>query len=240
MSGREGLVLFGAAALLALGAGAGAQKLLGPTPQDVAAAYGAESLGRFDRLGFTFNVERDGQRLVSRTWTWSPKTGQVVHKSTDPDGQPVEAAYDRAQLGSAPAEPLAAIEAQFVNDTYWLLFPWHVVNDSEVEVTRDGPRPLPIGEGEAPRLTVAYTGQGGYTPGDVYELYVGPDNRILQWVYRRSGTGEPRAMTWADHVRLGPLWVAREHLSTDSRTRVWISELSATLDGQELTAQSAD
>lgn len=202
----------------------------GPTPDDVAKAYGIESFDQITRLSFTFNVERNGKQVVSRSWIWETKTGQVTYSGPNESGAPVSLSYNRR----TEAKVHERIERGFINDSYWLLFPFHMVWDFGATVTLDGTQPLPIPPGEAQRLTVRYAAHVGFTPGDVYELYVGPDQRILQWVFRAGGKGEPRPATWADHRRLGPIVVSLDHRGPAGQFRLWFSDVSAEVDGKQV------
>ena len=49
-----------------------------------------------------------------------------------------------------------------------------------------GTSKLPLGEGSAEKIVVKYASDGGYSPGDTWELYVGTDGRIIY-----SATGAP-------------------------------------------------
>ena len=56
-------------------------------------------------------------------WEWEPKTVKISYEGTDKDGKPVKVTYVQSQLNSQPANVRDQIEASFVNDNYWLLFP---------------------------------------------------------------------------------------------------------------------
>src|SRR5438045_6093071 len=53
---------------------------------------------------------------------------------------------------------------------------------------------------------VKYAG-GGYTPGDTWELFVGPDYRVKEMAYHRGGSVKPSLViaTWAGYKKAGPL-----------------------------------
>ena len=98
----------------------------------------------------------------------------------------------------------------------------------------------PIGGGEARRIEVRYPPAGGYTPGDVYELYVGTDGRIAEWVYRRGGDARPTRMsTWEAHRRLGPLVVSLDHRGPGG-FRVWFSDVAAKIRNRPEWIHPAD
>jgi hypothetical protein len=56
----------------------------------------------------------------------------------------------------------------------------------------------------------------GYTPGDTWELFVGPDKRVKAFIYRRGGPKKPSVViaTWKDYKKAGPLPVATDHPGT--------------------------
>jgi hypothetical protein len=98
-----------------------------------------------------------------------------------------------------------------------------------------GPAPLPIGSGTGRRLVVAYPPDKGYTPGDVYEIFVDERFRIQQWIYRKGGAAQPtRITTWEEYERLGPLTVSLLHRSADETFRLWFTDVGVKLKGQKL------
>jgi hypothetical protein len=201
--------------------------------QRIGKAAGVSGFDRIDALRYTFNVQI-GERRISRSWVWEPQPNRVVLKAEN-DG----ADYNRAELGSS--EELRAVDARFVNDNYWLLFPLHVYWNVRASVQDAGQSALPIGSGSARRVIISYPAGVGYTPGDVYELFLDGDFKILQWIYRKGGATEPtRITTWEDYRRLGPLTVSLNHRSADGGFRLWFTDVGVKLKGEKLwTAPSA-
>jgi hypothetical protein len=80
-----------------------------------------------------------------------------------------------------------------------------------------GMQKLPLGKGSAKLVTVKYP-NGGYTPGDTWDLYVGSDNRIKEMVYHRGSPKSPVpalvTVTWAGYKKAGPLLFSTEHRGT--------------------------
>ena len=201
--------------VLALTTTAGAQTRPAIAEQ-LAKTYGLDSFGQIDSIRYTFNLEIPGVN-VSRSWVWEPKTGRVSYESKDKDGKPVKATYVRSQLSSQPANVQSEIEPAFVNDQYWLLFPFHVYWDTSANVQDLGMQKLPIGSGSAKHVVVKYPAEvGGYTPGDTWELFVGPNGRVEQFIYRRGGPKKPSLViaTWAGYKKAGPLLISTEHRGT--------------------------
>ena len=86
-----------------------------------------------------------------------------------------------------------------------------------LEVTDKGKEKLPLGKGSAEHLVVKYPAEaGGYTPGDTWELFIGPDKRVREFIYRRGGPKKPSIViaSWAGYKKAGPLLVSTEHRGT--------------------------
>ena len=82
-----------------------------------------------------------------------------------------------------------------------------------------------------------YPSDVGYTPGDTWELYVGSDNRVQQFIYRRGGPKKPSLViaTWADYKKAGPLLFSTDHRRTaDGKPlRISFSDVSVKLTGSD-------
>src|SRR5260370_12535826 len=150
-----------------------------PVAEQIAKTYGVDSFGQIDAIRYTFNVEFPGVNL-SRSWVWEPKTGQVSYEGKDKDGKPVKVTYQRSQLNTQSDAIKNEIDPGFVNDQYWLVFPFHAYWDSSADAQDKGMQPLPLGSGSAQLVSVKYPSDVGYTPGDTWDLYVGQDNRVAQ------------------------------------------------------------
>src|SRR5467141_1091190 len=196
-------------------AAASSAQTVPPIAEQIAKTYGLDSFGQIDAIRYTFNAEFPGVKL-SRSWVWQPKTGQVSYEGKDKDGTPVKATYVRSQLNSQPANVKDDIDPGFVNDQYWLLFPLHVYWDTSADVQDKGMQKLPLGDGSAKLVSVKYPSDGGYTPGDTWDLYLGKDNRVEQLFYHRGGTKKPSAViaTWEGYKKAGPLLISTDHRGT--------------------------
>ena len=208
--------------LLILPATSGAQQRP-PVVEKLAMTYGLESFGQIEAIRYTFNAQSP-RGNHSRSWIWEPKTDRVTYEGEDKSGKPVKVTYLRSQLGSQPAEVKSRIDPGFINDQYWLLLPFHVVWDTSATVENAGMQKLPLGKGAAEKVVVKYPSAGGYSPGDTWDLYVGPDGRIQEFVYHR---GEPRKplvviATWADYKKAGPLLLSLDHRGTANGKSVHI------------------
>jgi hypothetical protein len=205
-----------------------------PIVDQVAKTYGLDSFGQIDAIRYTFNIQIPGLNL-SRSWVWEPKTNQVSYEGKDKDGKPVKATYLRSQLDSQPANVKDQVDPAFNNDQYWLIFPFHVYWDG-ADVQDNGMKKLPLGKGEARQVVVKY-GSGGYTPGDTWELYVGSDNRVQEFIYHRGGPLKPSVVitSWAGYKKAGPLLISTDHRGTaDGKpARIFFTNVSVKLAGSD-------
>ncbi len=202
--------------------------------EQVAKTYGLDSFGQIEGIRYTFNADF-GKVKLSRTWVWEPKADRVSYEGRDKEGKPVKLTYVRSQLSSQAAVVKDEIDPGFVNDQYWLLFPFHASWDSSAEVEDTGMHKLPLGKGSARRVVVKYPSEGGYTPGDTWTLFVGTDNRIQEFIYHRGGSVKPTVVvaSWGDYKKAGPLLVSQDHRGTaDGKPlRIFFSDVSVKLTG---------
>ena len=204
--------------------------------RDIAQHYGIDRFDQIEALQFTFNA-RVGAKHVRRPWLWKPGSGEVTYGGAPPSSA---VTFSHPLPAGTTDTDLRDLDAKFVNDRYWLLFPLHLAWDHDAVVEDQGLARRPIGGGEARRIEVRYPPAGGYTPGDVYELYVGTDGRIAEWVYRRGGDARPTRMsTWEAHRRLGPLVVSLDHRGPGG-FRVWFSDVAAKIRNRPEWIHPAD
>src|SRR5262245_58767618 len=105
------------------------------------------------------------------------------------------------------------------------------------EVQDKGMQKLPSRKGSAKLVSVKYSSKGGYTPGDTWDLYVGDDNRIEEFVYHRGGEKKPQVVstTWEAYKKAGPLLFSTDHRGTadGSPVRVSFSNIAVKRVGSE-------
>lgn len=211
---RETMIRVLAVGMLVVAATSWAQQRP-PIVEQIAKTYGIDSWGQIDAIRYTFNLDTPG-RKASRSWTWEPKADRVTFEGKDKDGKPVKVTYVRSQVNSQPDNVKKEIDPGFVNDQYWLLFPFHAVWDTAAKVEDKGKQKPPLGKGSAEHVVVKYPSDIGYTPGDTWELYVGPDNRVEELVFHHGGSAKPGVViaTWTGYKKAGPLLFSTEHRGT--------------------------
>jgi hypothetical protein len=208
-----------------------------PILEQIAKTYGLDSWGQIEAIRYTWNGEIPGLFKLSRAWEWEPKTNKVSYEGKDKDGKPVKATFTVSEQSQSDLVK-NVVQPAFVNDNYWLLFPFHAYWDTSATVTDEGMQKLPLGNGSARLVRVKYPAEaGGYTPGDTWELYVGKDNRVEQMVYHRGGPTKPSLVTarWAGYKKAGPILISTDHPGTaDGKPlHITITDVAVKLTGSD-------
>ncbi len=191
--------------------------------KNIASAYGIDSFKNISSIDFSFNVKTN-KRQIKRTWHWEPKTKKVVYKGPDKDGNSIEYTYFTNDTSKDNLKLF--VDERFVNDQYWLLFPFHLIWDSNVQLTYQAKSKFPISHMPAHKLVVSYPNNVGYTPGDIYELFFDDNYFIKEWIYRSGGsTQNKRAITWEENKKFGPVTISTFHTDSDKQFSLWFSDI---------------
>ena len=183
----------------------------------LAQAYGIDNFNKIKQLRYTFNVARNDTVLVSRKWLWNKESGEItmINKQDTVN-----------YLQSNVTEDLKKADHSFINDKYWLLFPFQLVWDKDMTCTNMGVNKAPISGKEMTKLTIQYGNEGGYTPGDAYDLYLDEDWIIQEWEFRKSGKESPGSViTWEGYKDFNGIKVATDHLNNDSGLRIYFTDI---------------
>jgi hypothetical protein len=179
--------------------------------QKVADQAGIEAWNDVERIEFTFNVAKNGDTLTSRAWSWKPKTNEVQLVSK---GKTVS--YNRNQeLDSLTV----STDRAFVNDVYWLLPAYKLVWDQGTKISYP----------EDQLIQLEYTGDGGYTPGDRYDLKVDENNEITEWSYYPNGAAEPAmTTTFENYKTYNGIRIAHDHKTADGNLNIFFTDVKTT------------
>ncbi len=172
------------------------------TAKKLAYTNGLENWKNVNEIQFTFNVDRGGNHS-ERSWVWMPKTEDVVMTTAKDTVK-----YNRNNL----TEETKKTDAAFINDKYWLLAPYNLAWDSGTTFTESKDQIAPISKEKMNKLTIVYSNEGGYTPGDAYDYYYRDDYKIKEWNYRQSNSETPSmSTTWEDFSDFNGLNIAKMH-----------------------------
>jgi hypothetical protein len=211
-------------------------------------ALGGENAWNNTRyLRFTFAVDREGKTVVSRDHTWDKWTGRYRLEGTDKegkkyvvlmninskegtgrkDGNPVE--------GDALKRLLEDAYGAWVNDTYWLIMPYKMM-DPGVVLAYEGEAKEKDATWDKVRLSFDNV---GLTPKDKYWAYVNRKTGLVdRWDFVLKGENKPPStFTWEGWKRYGSVMLAPERKSPKDGTRIYfpVLEVPASIPEQAFT-----
>lgn len=186
-----------------------------PINVQVALANGYEEFDLVQQINFTFNVRVNDTLRTTRAWKWFPKEDRVELTEKE------ETITYNNDGDFTEAEQLA--DRKFINDTYWLMFPFHLVW-SDFNMEHNPSSEAPISKELMQQLTISFDNEGGYTPGDTYHIYFKDDKLIREWTYVSSG-GRNLTTTWEDYKNFNGLNLAQMHKSEDGSFQLFFTDV---------------
>ena len=163
--------------------------------QKIANAHGFEIWNKVDEVRFTFKGKR--------TWLWKPRTDAVtLIKDT------VSINYNRKAIDTS----LIRIDRSFINDKFWLFIPFQLVWDKGTNISNPIKEKAPISGKTKNKITIVYSGNGGYTPGDAYDIYYNDAYFIEEWVFRKGNRQKPSIVnTFENYQDFSGIKIALHH-----------------------------
>lgn len=187
--------------------------------QKVADAYGINKFKKAKAIAFTFNVKRDTFPATYRSWNWNIEQNTVTMTTAKET-----VTYRRDTIKSAA---MKSVDGRFINDQYWLIFPFHTVMDKGCTLTQKDNVTSPIGKVNTTMLTVQYNNVDGYTPGDAYDLYIDKNYMVAEWVYRSKGVAKASLNTkWENTVKNEGIKTATNFPSEDGKFKIFFTGVS--------------
>ncbi|WP_348661666.1 hypothetical protein [uncultured Olleya sp.] len=187
------------------------------TAQKIANANGISNWKNVTQIDFTFNVDKDSTHF-ERSWSWQPKSKQVT-LITDKD----TISYNRSNMDSTAM----MADRGFINDKFWLLAPFQISWDKGTTITDTIVELAPISKVKLNKLTLTYTSDGGYTPGDAYDFYYDKNYIIKEWIFRQGNTTKPSMITTFENYQdYNGIKIAKDHKQNDSNWNLNFSNIS--------------
>ena len=187
--------------------------------QKVADTYGLASFNAAKSISFTFNIKRDTFPVSYRSWNWN-KAQNIVTMTTAKE----TITYRRDTIKSAA---LKNVDGKFINDQYWLIFPFHIIMDKGCTLTKKENVMAPISKKNTTMLTVQYNNIDGYTPGDAYDLYIDKNYMVTEWVYRNKGVEKPSLSTkWQENITNKGMKTATNFPTEDGKFRIYFTGIA--------------
>jgi hypothetical protein len=182
----------------------------------IAEANGIAKYNNIEMLEFIYNVQKDTANASSRHWQWFPGTNEVVFMT--------DSGNTKFKRNDTTTQELKKLNARFTNDEYWLLYPFHLAWDKGMELMDSNMKAAPISGKSLHKITAKYNNKDGFTPGDMYTLYLDDNQLIQEWEYHKGGSSKPSLVTtWEDYKEFNGLQIAQEHKSKDGKFRVWFT-----------------
>ena len=126
-----------------------------------------------------------------------------------------------------------AADRAFINDKFWLLAPFQLVWDTSATISETKMAEAPISKTELNLITLTYPNEGGYTPGDAYDIYYGNDYLIKEWVFRKGNSVEPSLTTTFENFKdYNGIKIATDHKMADGNWNLNFTDVNITLDEQ--------
>ena len=174
------------------------------------------------QIDFTFNVDRNGNTVSKRGWSWKPKTGDVTMIQNNKKVTYNQNAIDSTAIKSDQA---------FINDKFWLLIPLQLVWDEGTQIIVQDSAVAPISQQATKKLTILYGDKGGYTPGDAYDIFYTNNYQIKEWVFRKSNSTTPSLMnTFENYQTVEGIPIATEHKDADNTFNLYFTNITITTE----------
>lgn len=184
----------------------------------IANAHGYANWKKVEQLQYAFNVSR-GENTFKRSWKWNPKTQQIqCITATDTvqytRSNSLDSIYTKTDRG-------------FINDKFWLLLPFQLVWDEEsFTYTNSKNAKHPFTQEACNQLTIVYKNEGGYTPGDAYDIFYNNAYEIVAWNYRKGNAKLPNLTTsWEEYTEIQGLKLSQTRNNADGSFKLFFTDL---------------
>ena len=192
------------------------------TAEKIANAHGFENWQNVKQINFTFNVDTENSHS-QRIWSWNPKDHKVIFST----GGDSIVAIDRLKVDSTTID----LDKGFINDKYWLLVPFQLIWDTTATISEQTKTEAPISKTELNLITITYPKEGGYTPGDAYDIYFNDSYLIQEWIFRKGNSKEPSlTTTFENYQDYKGIKIATDHKMADGIWNLNFTDISIILD----------
>lgn len=188
------------------------------TVEKIAQEAGIKNWDSISQIKFTFEVGKAGRALYQRDWLWDKKTNNVTLKTkTDTVTYNRNWAMDSIQKSADRA---------FVNDVYWLIPEFKFTTDKGTKIIEKTNAVAPISKDTLDMFTIIYSNDGGYTPGDAYDVYYDQDHKLKEWTYHQGNDTTVHMMTTFEKFETyNGVTIARDHRTPDRMTSIYLRNI---------------
>lgn len=190
--------------------------------EKIANAHGFENWDKVSEVQFTFKVDRDTVKGNGRSWIWKPKKNEITMSVGN-----AKVNYKRHEMDSSHI----GADRAFINDKYWFLVPFQLVWDASATLSEPVKKESSIGKETLDMITITYPSEGGYTPGDAYDIFYDENYLIKEWVFRQGNSETPSlATTFENYQDFNGIKVAIDHKKDEGKWNLNFADVSITLD----------
>lgn len=191
------------------------------TAEKIANAHGYENWHKVKTFAFTFGGKMEDPNS-GRAWVWNPKTNDI--KLTR-NGEIIE--YNRNNMDSIALKA----DRGFINDKFWALIPFQLIWDEGTTISEPTNAESPIKKQKLNKIVLTYSNEGGYTPGDAYDIYYDDTYIIREWSFRRGNAPEPTlSNTFEDYQDFNGLKIALSHKRGENERNLLLRNIKVEME----------
>lgn len=189
--------------------------------QKIANAHGFQNWNKVKTFHFTFGGNIDDPDS-GHAWVWNPKTSDI---QLTRNGEIIE--YNRSNMDSVALKA----DRAFINDKFWALIPFQLVLDEGITISEVEKNISPVKQEQLNKITVLYSNEGGYTPGDAYDIYFDDNYMIREWSYRKANAPEPSlSNTFENYQEFNSIKIAQEHKKEEGDWNLLVRNIKVVFD----------
>ena len=189
--------------------------------EKIAYAHGYKNWQDVEKVEFTFKVDRDSIKGSGRSWIWFPKKDSVIMKA----GEEI-VKFNRSNLVGVPPNA----DRNFINDKFWFFVPFQLIWDDSATISEPKIAESPVNKEPMNMITISYPKEGGYTPGDAYDIYYDENYLIREWSFRKGGSPNPLlSNTFENYQNYNGIKVAIDHKKDDGNWNLNFTDVKFTM-----------
>ncbi len=189
--------------------------------EKIANAHGYQNWKNVKNFQFTFGGKIEDSSS-GRAWVWNPKTNNV---KLIRNGETTE--YNRNNMDTIALKA----DRAFINDKFWALIPFQLIWDEGTTISEPIEEASPISKKQLNKIILTYSNNGGYTPGDAYDIYYDNEYIIREWSYRKGNTAKPTlSNTFENYKDTNGLKIAQSHKIFESDRNLLIRNIKVDLE----------
>jgi len=189
--------------------------------EKIANAHGFQNWHNVKTFEFTFGGKMEDSSS-GRKWKWNPKTNDVrLIRNTD------TTYYNRNNMDSITVKS----DKAFINDKFWALIPFQLVWDEGTTISEPEKTKSPVKNQDLTKITIIYSNEGGYTPGDAYDIFYDDNYIIQEWNFRKANADKPSlSNTFENYSNFNGLKIAQEHKKSEGDWNLLIRNVKVEIE----------